>query len=132
MRSITCRSGRVAHCPHRRYEVPLYTPHRGRVPPRRRRDGYRPATLGDDLCAVIAAGGERLEGIGNALEIIAAVGDTYAALDDALEAIAVPRLRAVAQLRAQGWSYDRIAAATDLSKGRVAQLVRAARDRDLL
>ena len=65
------------------------------------------------------------------LVVIAAVGDVFAALDDALEQLAMPRLRAVADLRRQGWSYDRIAAATNLSKGRVAQLAREARARRL-
>ena len=65
------------------------------------------------------------------LVVIAAVGDVFAALDDALEQLALPRLRAVADLRRQGWSYDRIAAATNLSKGRVAQLAREARARRL-
>ncbi|MDU0314101.1 hypothetical protein RKE38_10430 [Phycicoccus sp. M110.8] len=65
------------------------------------------------------------------LEVIAAVGDVFASLDDALAEVALPRLRAVAELRRQGWSYDRIAAATQLSKGRVAQLAREARARRL-
>ena len=102
------------------------------MPPRRRRDGYRPETLTPALSEALVAEGARLEAIAGPLETIAAMGDTYAALDDALDAVALPRLRAIAQLRAQGWSYDRIAAATDLSKGRVAQLARAARERDLL
>ncbi|GAB3439022.1 hypothetical protein GCM10027517_11950 [Phycicoccus ginsengisoli] len=65
------------------------------------------------------------------LAVIAAVGDVFASLDDALAEVAMPRLRAVAELRRQGWSYDRIAAATQLSKGRVAQLAREARARRL-
>ncbi|WP_344135559.1 hypothetical protein [Pedococcus bigeumensis] len=65
------------------------------------------------------------------LVVIAAVGDVFASLDDALAELALPRLRAVAQLRRQGWSYDRIADATALSKGRVAQLAREARTRHL-
>jgi hypothetical protein len=39
-----------------------------------------------------------------------------------LERIAAVRLTAVRRLRDDGWSYDRIAAATGLSKGRVQQL----------
>lgn len=65
------------------------------------------------------------------LAVISAVGNTFAALDDALAQIALPRLRAIAQLRSQGWSYDRIASATSLSKPRVQQLARDARDREL-
>ena len=102
------------------------------MPPRRRRDGYRPETLTPALSDALAAEGARLDGIEGPLARIAAVGDVYAALDDALDVIALPRLRAIAELRAQGWSYDRIAVATELSKGRVAQLVRAAGDRHLL
>lgn len=45
--------------------------------------------------------------------------------------IALPRLRAIAEARRRGWSYDRIAAATKLSKGWVAQLSRQARARGL-
>ena len=52
---------------------------------------------------------------------------TLAALDDALAEIALLRLRAIAELRRQGWSYDRIADAKSLSKGRVAQLARETR-----
>ena len=51
-----------------------------------------------------------------------AVGDAFAALDGELERFAKVRLAAIAALRADGWSYDRIAAATGLSKARVAQL----------
>ncbi len=63
--------------------------------------------------------------------MIEAVGNTFAALDDALAELALPRLRAVAELRRRGWSYDSIAAATNLSKGRVAQLARDASQRRL-
>lgn len=72
-----------------------------------------------------------LDALGEPLAVIEAVGDTVATLDDALDDIALPRLRAIAELRRQGWSYDRIAAATKLSKGRVAQLAREARTRGL-
>jgi hypothetical protein len=64
----------------------------------------------------------KLSALEDEVTSIRAVGDTFAALDAELERIAKVRLRAVRRLRAQGWSYDRIAAATDLSKGRVAQL----------
>lgn len=72
-----------------------------------------------------------MEAIEGPVETIEAVGRTWVALDDALETISLPRLRAIAHLRREGWSYDRIAEATTLSKGRVAQLAREARDRDL-
>lgn len=67
---------------------------------------------------------DRLEQVEDPLATIRAVGDFFAALDHELERVAEVRLRAVAALRQQGWSYDRIAAATGLSKGRVAQLAR--------
>ncbi len=103
-----------------------------RVPPRRRRDGYRPGEqLSDTLHDAIAAEGDALEAIESPVETIEAVGQTWVALDDALEAISLPRLRAIAHLRGEGWSYDRIAAVTTLSKGRVAQLAREALGREL-
>jgi hypothetical protein len=70
---------------------------------------------------------DRLTEVGTDVDIARAVGDTFAALDAELERIAQVRLHAVRRLRAQGWSYDRIAEATGLSKGRVAQLVRDVR-----
>jgi DNA-directed RNA polymerase specialized sigma24 family protein len=71
---------------------------------------------------------KRLEAAGGPVEQVRAVGDAFAALDAELERVAKVRLRAVAQLRRDGWSYDRIAAATGLSKGRVAQLVKDPRN----
>lgn len=43
-----------------------------------------------------------------------------------------PQLRAIVRLRAQGWPYDRIVAATGLSKTRVSQLVSQARSSGLI
>ena len=63
------------------------------------------------------------------MQVTIAVGDAFAALDRELEMLADVRLKAIRQLRSQGWSYDRIAEATGLSKGRVAQLVNASRAR---
>ncbi|NHC21860.1 hypothetical protein G6553_01555 [Nocardioides sp. IC4_145] len=63
--------------------------------------------------------------------MITATGDAFAAMDEALAELAEPRLRAIAQLRRDGWSYDRIATATKLSKSRVVQLVQEARTRNL-
>lgn len=100
------------------------------MPPRRRRAGYRPGQLSPELRAAITAEAAHLADVSEPLAVIEAVGDTFAALDDALAELAMPRLRAIAKLREDGWSYDRIAAATNLSKGRVAQLAReAARQR---
>ncbi|ROR90884.1 hypothetical protein [Nocardioides aurantiacus] len=101
------------------------------MPPRRRRAGYRPGQLSPELRAAIAAEADQLGQITEPLELIDAVGDVYAALDTALEPVALPRLRAVAELRRQGWSYDRLAEATKLSKTRVAQLAREAVARGL-
>ena len=64
----------------------------------------------------------RLADLHHPVTVIKAVGDTFAAMDTEMERIAKVRLRAVRRLRNDGWSYDRIAAATGLSKGRVAQL----------
>jgi DNA-directed RNA polymerase specialized sigma24 family protein len=75
----------------------------------------------------VSAEAERLAGLGEPAVVARAVGDAYAALDQELEKFAKVRQKAVAQLRRQGWSYDRIAKATDLSKARVAQISRAAR-----
>jgi DNA-directed RNA polymerase specialized sigma24 family protein len=77
---------------------------------------------------------ERVESIAmdsDPVEAINAVGDAIAALDDALADLALPRLRAIAALRRDGWSYDKIADATNLSKPRVAQLARDALERKL-
>lgn len=106
------------------------------MPPRRRaararRPGYRPGRLSPDLSAAITAEAQQIADLAEPLAVIAAVGDTFASLDDAVAEIGLPRLKAVAELRREGWSYDRIAEATALSKGRVAQLAREARRRRL-
>jgi hypothetical protein len=102
------------------------------VPPaRRRRLGYRPGQLSPELREAISEEAQRVADLEEPLAVIAAVGDTFASLDDALAEVAMPRLRAIADLRRQGWSYDRIVDATHLSKGRVAQLSREARARRL-
>lgn len=98
---------------------------------RRRRSGHRPGQLSPELQAAIRDEAQAIGDLEEPLAVIAGVGDAFAAMDDALAELALPRLRAVAQLRRQGWSYDRIAAATSLSKGRVAQLAREARTRRL-
>jgi DNA-directed RNA polymerase specialized sigma24 family protein len=100
------------------------------VPPRRRRAGYRPGQqLSPELQGAIANEVAKLDAIGDDLEVIQAVGNAMSAWDDALEELGEPRLRAIGRLRALGWSYDRIAEATELSKARVAQLAREARRR---
>lgn len=136
MRTTRCSSGRYVPSPVRRERrasgrLDVYTPWGVIVSPRRRRAGHRVGQLSANLRAAITAEAELLEDPENPLATVTAVGDVFAALDDALAEIALPRLRAIADLRRQGWSYDRIAAATNLSKGRVAQLAREAADRSL-
>ena len=99
--------------------------------PKTRRSGYRPGKLSPQLQEAITAEALRLGEPDEPLDVIAAVGDVFASLDDALAELALPRLRAIADLRRQGWSYDKIATETNLSKGRVAQLAREARARQL-
>lgn len=102
--------------------------------PRRRRAGYREGHLSEDFRRAIVAEADRLTALEEARGPVAtvnAVGDVFAALDDALAEVALPRLQAIAHLRRDGWSYDRIARETNLSKGRVAQLAREARARGL-
>lgn len=65
------------------------------------------------------------------MESVQAVSEVFNALDDALEAVAEPRLRAIVELYRMHGSYGRIAAATGLSKSRVAQLSREARRRGM-
>lgn len=101
------------------------------MPPRRRRAGYRPGKISPELQEAIRAEAAQLAALGDPLKVIEAVGDTFASLDDALAELAAPRLAAIAELRRQGWSYDRITEATTLSKGRVAQLAREAHRRGL-
>jgi len=63
-----------------------------------------------------------LESLADLVDIVTGVGNTFAALDAELERIAKVRLKAVHRLRHDGWSYDRIAAVSGLSKDRVARL----------
>lgn len=77
----------------------------------------------------IAAEAERLGAIDDDVGTIRAVGESFNALDDAILAIGEPRLNAIARLRGEGWSYNRIIDATGLSKTRVAHLVHEAQRR---
>ena len=101
------------------------------MPPRRRRAGYQPGELSEQMQEAISAEAARLDALVDDLETIRATGQVFNALEDAILEIGEPRLRAIARLRADGWSYDRLVAATGLSKTRVAQLVREARDRGI-
>ena len=94
------------------------------MPSRQERAGARAGALSAAVRRELRAEARRLAGMEDPVGQIRAVGDSFAAFDAELEAFAVVRLRAIRALRADGWSYDRIAKATGLSKGRVAQLVR--------
>lgn len=61
-------------------------------------------------------------------ERVRAVNDFFAQIDAEMEPFAQVRLEAVAELRAEGLSYDRLAEATGMSKARAAQLSQMARD----
>ena len=102
------------------------------MPPRQRRAGYRPGRrLPADLDAAITAEAQRLAAIGDPLEAVEAVTEVFIALDEALQAVSEPRLRALVALYAEPGSYGRVAELTGLSKSRVAQLYREARARGL-
>jgi len=60
------------------------------------------------------------------VQVIRAVGRSFRALNDELRRFGQIRLDALATMRADGSSYERIAASTGLSKSRVAQLCTAA------
>jgi DNA-directed RNA polymerase specialized sigma24 family protein len=99
------------------------------MPNTRRADraGARSGSLPPALRGAVRDEAKRIAGLKDPIEIITAAGDTFAGLDSELERIADIRLSAVRRLREEGWSYDRIATATGLSKGRVQQLSNAAR-----
>lgn len=101
------------------------------MPPRRRRAGYQPGDLSEQMRDAIAAEAARLDALGDDLATIRATSEVFNALEDAILSIGEPRLRALARLRAEGWSYNRLVEATGLSKTRVAQLVREARARGI-
>lgn len=94
----------------------------GRVPVRRR------VGTSNELRAALRTEVARLRAIDNDVDRIRGVGDVLATLEAEWARVVDVRLSAVARLRAQGWSYSRIVAATGLSKSRVAQLVREARE----
>lgn len=101
------------------------------MPPRRRRDGYRQGQLSEDLRTAIVDEIARLEAIEDPVQTIKEANDAFAGLDDVVDDLAVPRLRAVIQLREQGWTLQRIGTETGLSKMRVQQLAADAKRRGL-
>ena len=82
-----------------------------------------------DLQTALMKESRDLGALVDAVARVQAVNDFFAQLDLELEQFADVRLEAISELRAQGWSYDRIAEATNLSKARVAQLVKETRRR---
>lgn len=78
---------------------------------------------------VLRAEAARIARLAEPIEVCTAVGDTFAALDVELERLADVRIAAIRQWRADGWSGDRIAAATGLSKPRVQQLTNLGSER---
>jgi hypothetical protein len=80
-----------------------------------RRAGARRGVISEQLRRALLHEGGELAGRPDPVEQVKAIYDFHAELDYELEPIADARLAAVAELRRQGWSYDRIAAATELS-----------------
>lgn len=94
---------------------------------RRLRAGARPGALDAGLRAALRGEVARLEQVSDPVARINAVNDSFAALDAELSQLAAVRLRAIAALRGDGWTYTRLVASTGLSKARVAQLARQVR-----
>lgn len=88
---------------------------------------HRPAPwLPAALLVALDCEANRVNRIDEPATIISAVNTFMAAMEQELGRFGTIRLSAVAALRQQGTSYDRIAASTGLSKSRVAQLARPA------
>jgi len=94
--------------------------------PRQLRKGARRGALSPGAREALRDEAKRIAALKDPIAIVKAVGDAFAALDAELKRFANVRLSAIGALREAGWSYDRIAAATGLSKERVAQLSREA------
>ncbi len=88
------------------------TPRKGRVTPQ----------LRDAMKAEVA----RPRGLGDPLDVIRGVTETLSGLEREADKVAV-RHRGIRTLRRKGWSYDRLAEATGMSKSRIQQLVGQAR-----
>jgi len=94
--------------------------------PRARRKGARAGSLTPAVRQALRDEAKRIARLDDPITVVKAIGDAFAAVDAELERFARVRLGAVNELRRAGWSYDRIATATGLSKERVAQLSREA------
>jgi uncharacterized protein YerC len=101
----------------------------GEVPQRTRRAGARKGSLSPELRGALRAESKRIAALPEAVDVVKAVGDFFAAADAELERVAQVRLAAIRRLRADGWSYQRIADATGLSQARAAQLSRESAER---
>lgn len=99
-------------------------PPRRRNQPRPARAGARPGSLSDELRDALRAEVTRLQDIEEPQARARAVGDLFAALDTELARIAQVRYAAVREMRRQPMSYQSIADASGLSKGRVAQVLK--------
>lgn len=93
------------------------------MPPRRRGEASHAGSLPFAVRKALEEEAQRLRDLPDPVDTIRGVRDAFAAMEIELGRLATVRLEALAKLRADGWSYDRIAEATGLSKGRVAQLV---------
>lgn len=93
-------------------------------PTGRARSGARAGRTSKGLRKAIRDEAAELMAIADPANRVRAVGDVFAALDAELAKLAEVRYAAVRELRAAGWSYEKLAAASGLSKSRVAQLVR--------
>lgn len=93
---------------------------------RHNRAGARDGIISAELQAALLNEAHQLANVVDPVDRIQAINDFFAQLDFELEQFGDTRLDAITELRTQGLSYDRIAEATNLSKARVAQLVKAA------
>lgn len=81
------------------------------------------------LCDALRSELRRLRAEPAAVEKVRGVGDVLATLEAEYERLNALRMDALVALRGEGLGYDAIAAATGLSRSRVAQLLRQARAR---
>ena len=79
-----------------------------------------------ELEAAIEREATSLASLAEPLDQVRAVNEFFAQLDFELEKVTQVRFDAIRELRAAGWSYNRIAAEAGISKQRVAQIARAA------
>src|SRR4051794_11085238 len=88
------------------------------------RSAGRSAVFGRELARVVDTGVKRLVRDASPVEILRSTTDAIARLEDARRPMAQLRQDALRTMRDAGWGYDRIAAASELSKPRIQQLVK--------